>query len=49
MFDGNHGNQVVLFIQRLNHLVDLDKILYGGDDTEDNLDSILLNCAALTI
>jgi hypothetical protein len=23
--------------------VDLDEILYGGDDTEDDLDSILLN------
>jgi hypothetical protein len=29
--------------------VDLDKILYGGDAIEDNLDSILLNPVASTI
>jgi hypothetical protein len=29
--------------------VDLDEILYGGDDIEDYLDSILFNAAALTI
>jgi hypothetical protein len=28
--------------------VDLDDILYGGDDTEDDLDSILLNHVAST-
>jgi hypothetical protein len=33
----------------LNRLVDLDEILYGGDDIEDNLDSILLNPVASTI
>jgi hypothetical protein len=48
MFDSNHGNQVVLFIQSLNHLVDLDETLYGGDDIEDDLYSILLNRVALT-
>jgi hypothetical protein len=29
--------------------VDLDEILYGGDDIEDDLDSILLNAVASTI
>jgi hypothetical protein len=29
--------------------VDLDEILYGGDDIEDDLDSILLNPVASTI
>jgi hypothetical protein len=29
--------------------MDLDEILYGGDDIEDNLDSILFNVVALTI
>jgi hypothetical protein len=29
--------------------VDLDEILYGGDDIESDLDSILLNPVALTI
>jgi hypothetical protein len=29
--------------------VDLDEILYGGGDTEDDLDSILLNPIASTI
>jgi hypothetical protein len=29
--------------------VDLDEILYGGDDVEDNIDSILLNIIASTI
>jgi hypothetical protein len=29
--------------------VDLDEIFYGGDDTEDNLDSILFNPVASTI
>jgi hypothetical protein len=29
--------------------VDLDEILYGRDDIEDDLDSILLNTVASTI
>jgi hypothetical protein len=29
--------------------VDLDEILYGGDDIEGGLDSILFNAVALTI
>jgi hypothetical protein len=29
--------------------VALDEILYGGDDIEDNLDSILFNAVASTI
>jgi hypothetical protein len=29
--------------------VDLDEIIYGGDDIEGDLDSILLNLVALTI
>jgi hypothetical protein len=29
--------------------VDLDEILYGFDDIEDDIDSILLNSVALTI
>jgi hypothetical protein len=29
--------------------VDLDEILYGCDDTEDDLDSILFNAVASTI
>jgi hypothetical protein len=29
--------------------VDLDKMLYGGDDVEDDIDSILLNLVASTI
>jgi hypothetical protein len=29
--------------------VDLDEISYGGDEIDDNLDSILLNSVALTI
>jgi hypothetical protein len=29
--------------------VDLDEIFYGGDDTEDDLDSILFNPIASTI
>jgi hypothetical protein len=33
----------------LNRLVDLDEILYGGDDIEDDLDSMLLNPVASTI
>jgi hypothetical protein len=28
--------------------VDLDEILYGGNDFEDNIDSILLNLVAST-
>jgi hypothetical protein len=30
-------------------LVDLDEILYGGDDIEDDLNSILFNRVASTI
>jgi hypothetical protein len=30
----------------LNWLVDLDEILYGDDDIEDDIDSILLNLVA---
>jgi hypothetical protein len=33
----------------VNRLLDLDEILYGGDDIEDELDSILLNHVASTI
>jgi hypothetical protein len=33
----------------LNRLVDLNEILYGGDDIEDDLDSILINPVATTI
>jgi hypothetical protein len=33
----------------LNRLVDLDEILYGGDDIEDDLDLMLLNPVASTI
>jgi hypothetical protein len=29
--------------------VDLEEILYGGDDNEDDLDSILFNAVASTI
>jgi hypothetical protein len=29
--------------------VDLDEILYGGDDVEDDIDSILLHLVASTI
>jgi hypothetical protein len=29
--------------------VDLDEILYGGDDIEEDLDSILFNAVASTI
>jgi hypothetical protein len=29
--------------------VDLDEILYGGDDNEDDLDSILLNAVASAV
>jgi hypothetical protein len=33
----------------LNRLVDLDEILYRGDDIEDDPDSILLNAVPTTI
>jgi hypothetical protein len=36
-------------VQLLNRLVDLDEILYGDDDIEDDLDSMLLNPVASTI
>jgi hypothetical protein len=36
-------------VQILNRLVDLDEILYGDDDIEDDLDSMLFNPAASTI
>jgi hypothetical protein len=36
-------------VQLLNWLVDLDEILYGGDDVEDDIVSILLNLVTTTI
>jgi hypothetical protein len=36
-------------VQLLNWLVDLDEILYEGDDVEDNIDTMLLNLVASTI
>jgi hypothetical protein len=36
-------------VQLLNRLVDLDEILYGDDDIEDDLDSMLFNPIASTI
>jgi hypothetical protein len=33
----------------MNRLVDLDEISHGGDDIEDDLDSMLFNPVALTI
>jgi hypothetical protein len=36
-------------VQLLNRLVDLDEILYGDDDIEDDLDSMRFNPAASTI
>jgi hypothetical protein len=36
-------------VQILNRLVDLDEILYGGDDIEHYLDYILFNPVASTI
>jgi hypothetical protein len=36
-------------VQLLNRLVDLYEILYGDDDIEDDLDSILFNPVASTI
>jgi hypothetical protein len=36
-------------LKLLNRLVDLDEILYGCDDIEEDLDSMLLNPAASTI
>jgi hypothetical protein len=33
----------------MNRLVDLDEILYGGDDTEDGLYSMLFNAVASNI
>jgi hypothetical protein len=33
----------------MNRLVDLDEISYGGDDIEDDLDSMLFSPVALTI
>jgi hypothetical protein len=36
-------------VQLLKGLVDLDEILHGGDDVEDDIDSILLNLVASTI
>jgi hypothetical protein len=35
--------------RRLNRLVDLDEILYGGDDIEGDVDYILFNDVASTI
>jgi hypothetical protein len=37
------------WVQLLNWLVDLDEILYGGDDFEDDIDSVLLSLVASTI
>jgi hypothetical protein len=36
-------------VQLLNRLVDLDEIYHGGDDIEDDLDSMLPNPVPLTI
>jgi hypothetical protein len=36
-------------VKLLKRFVDLDNILYGGDDIEDDLESILLNPVASTI
>jgi hypothetical protein len=36
-------------MQILNRFVDLDEILYGDDDIEDDLDAITFNSVALTI
>jgi hypothetical protein len=36
-------------VQILNRFVDLDEILYGGDDTEGDLDAIFFNIVASTI
>jgi hypothetical protein len=36
-------------VQLLNRLVDLDEILYGDDDTEDDLDCMMFNPVASTI
>jgi hypothetical protein len=36
-------------VKLLNLLLNLDKIVYGDDDIEDDLDSIMLNPVASTI
>jgi hypothetical protein len=36
-------------VQLLNRLVDLDEILYGGDDIEGGLDAIFFDRKASTI
>jgi hypothetical protein len=36
-------------VQLLNQLVDLNEILYGGDDIEGDLDAIFFNLVASTI
>jgi hypothetical protein len=41
--------KLLWWVELLNWLVDLDEILYGGDDVEDDIESILLNLIASTI
>jgi hypothetical protein len=41
--------KILRWAQLLNRLVELDEILYGGDDIEDDLDSILLKAVASTV
>jgi hypothetical protein len=36
-------------VQLLNNVVDLDEIMYGGDDTEGGLDAIFFNPVASTV
>jgi hypothetical protein len=36
-------SKLLRWVLLLNWLVDLDEILYGDDDIEDDIDSILLN------
>jgi hypothetical protein len=37
------------WVQFLNQLVDLDEILYGSDDINDDLDSMFFNLVPSTI
>jgi hypothetical protein len=41
--------KLLTWLLLLNRLVDLNEIFYGEDDTEGDLDSILLNPVASTI
>jgi hypothetical protein len=41
--------KLLWWAQLLNRLVDLDEILYGGDDVKDDIDSMLLTLVASTI